>query len=376
LNLIFIYAGNLEGSSYKSRLLALTVNPTEERIKFVSMFPGRRFLKNHHPVIKEKFLSFYSSNTSSPLLRGLKVLLGHFNILLYIVFKTTNRDVLYFYNPTIKTTILSLFLAKLMGRQTVVDIVELFQSEKNTWYNRLGDKWAFKYATYPFAISESLIRFGSPYTTKKIVRLPIIVDFKRFDKSIRPQLKLIGYIGTSAAKDGLDVVLRGFAMALRSDPTLKLRLIGPKPIHFDFDKLIAQLDLYENVELTGSKSYEEVPSLLLDCDTYIMNRDNSEFSKYGYPTKLGEYFACERPVLMSNGVGFSQDYTNKVVTIMYEVENANSMADAIAWRYDNNEEAQIIAKNGYDYALTHFASEVVGAKFWDIVQELKKDVKG
>ncbi len=340
------------------------------------MFPGRRLSENKHPTVKEKFLSFCTSNTSSLLLRVLKVLIGHFNMLLYIVFKTTNRDVLYFYNPTIKTTILSLLVAKRLGRQTVVDIVELFQSEKNTWYNRLGDKWAFKYATYSFAISESLMRFGSSYTNTKIVRLPIIVDFKRFDKPIRPQSKLIGYIGTSAAKDGLDVVLRGFAMALRSDPTLKLRLIGPKPIHFDFDKLIHQLDLYENVELTGSKSYEEVPSLLLDCDTYIMNRDDSEFSKYGYPTKLGEYFACKRPVLMSDGSGFSEDYNDKQEAIKYEVENPSSLADAIAWRYENNEEAQIIAKNGYDFALTHFASEVVGAKFWDIIQKLEKDGKG
>ena len=342
----------------------------------MSMFPGRECRAYKHTDPKEKFLSFCTTNTYSLLLRVLKVLIGHFNILLYIIFKTKNTDVLYFYSPNIKTTIFTLFLAKRLGRQTVVDIVELFQSEKNTWYNRLGDKWAFKYATYPFAISESLIRLGSAYTNTKIVRLPIIVDFKRFDRSIRTQLKLIGYIGTSAAKDGLDVVLRGFALALRSDPTLKLRLIGPKPIHFDYDKLIHQLDLYENVELTGSKSYEEVPSLLLDCDTYIMNRDDSDFSKYGYPTKLGEYFACKRPVLMSNGVGFSLDYTDKVEAIKYEVENPSSLADAIAWRYDNNEESQMIAKNGYDYALTHFASEVVGAKFWDIVQEFGKDVKG
>jgi glycosyltransferase involved in cell wall biosynthesis len=335
------------------------------KIEIVSAFPGREekpisFETNEIPV---RYLSFFSKNAHFLGVRIVKVLFGLFRLYGTLLFSKNENTVLYFYNPTFFTTISHIYLSKILSIVTVIDIVECFQHEKNTWYNRLGDKWAFKYATIPFAISDKLMDYGGQYTKKPIMKLPIVVDFERFKDIIQPAKKKIGYVGTSAAKDGLDIVLKGFAEATNTDKQLKLLLIGPKPTFFNFDALVAQLNLAEKIEITGSINFEKIPSLLLTCDSFVMNRDNALFAQYGYPTKLGEYFACNRPVLMSDGLGFSEDFTDKEEAIKYEVNNPKALAEAIKWRYENEDKAQIIAQKGYDYAKNHFSKEVVGEIF-------------
>ena len=315
----------------KSRLQILTNSP-EFKVNCVNLVKGsNRF---------EKFLRVCFKTVSL----SIKVL-------------RTKGNIIMFYNPRLPISLIQRLA--FLRNVVIVDKTELFQHEKNTWYNRLGDKWAFKYATIPFAISDRLIEYGKQRTDKPIVKLPIVVDFDRFDYEVVPRTKLIGYVGTSAPKDGLNVVLKGFAKASMQDATLRIRLIGPKPTFFDFDKLVAELGIEDRIELIGSKSFEQIPQLLLECDTFIMNRDNSLFAQFGYPTKLGEYFACKRPVLMSNGPGFSEDFTDKVQAIMYEVNNPKALAGAILWRYHNPDEANKIANEGYSFAKQHFSSEVV-----------------
>ncbi len=315
----------------KSRLQLLTNSP-EFKVNCVNLVKGsNRF---------EKFLRVCFETVSL----SIKVL-------------RTKGNTIMFYNPRLPISLIQRLA--FLRNVVIVDKTELFQHEKNTWYNRLGDKWAFKYSTIPFAISDRLIEYGKQHTDKLIVKLPIVVDFERFNPKIKSRAKLIGYVGTSAPKDGLNVVLKGFAKASVEDSALRLRLIGPKPTFFDFDKLVAELGIEESIELIGSKSFEQIPQLLLECDTFIMNRDDSLFAQFGYPTKLGEYFACKRPVLMSNGRGFSEDYTDKVQAIMFEVNNPKALAEAIMWRYHNPDQANKIANEGYSFAKQHFSSEVV-----------------
>lgn len=340
------------------------LKPQYDKVKVVCPFPGREKKNPNFKVdyLSIKYLSFFSKWPDLWLIRVLKVMVGLMRLYGYILFSTQRGDTLFFYNPTFFTTISHIVLANKLGRKTIVDVVELYQYQNNTWYNRLGDKWVFKYVTIPCAISKPLIEFGQQYAQNTIIHLPIIVDHQRFRKDVKPQLKTIGYIGTSAPKDGLDMILEGFAIARKLDKHMKLKIIGPKPIHFDLDKKIEDLGIASLVQWTQTKSLDESVMELLECDTFIMNRDGSPFAQYGYPTKLGEYFACKKPVLMSDGNVFSEDYEDKEEVIKYELNNPQSLAAAISWRYDNEEQAQKIAQSGYDYSVKHFSKEVVGLK--------------
>lgn len=361
--LFFITTGSIEDTSIASRIFSL-IEEIKGNFKdciIVNLWPGKKKYDDNQKY-KIKQLSFFA-NSNSIIIRYLQVLVGHFRFLVWIIFCTGKKDIIYFYSPTVRSSLLGLIIGKFLKKNTVCDIVERFSYENENWLVKSGDIISFKYATVPFAISSLLMDFGQKYASKKITKLPIVVDFERFNPNIKPLHKLIGYVGTSAVKDGLDIVLKGFAEATNTDKQLKLLLIGPKPTFFNFDALVAQLNLAEKIEITGSINFEKIPSLLLTCDCFVMNRDNALFAQYGYPTKLGEYFACNRPVLMSDGPGFSEDFTDKVEAIKYEVNNPQALAEAIKWRYENEDKAKIIAQKGYDYAKNHFSKEVVGEIF-------------
>jgi glycosyltransferase involved in cell wall biosynthesis len=363
-NLVFCFAGQLNHSALSARLLALSqvINyPTY----FISLF--RSGLNANPDVVSVKYLS---NDSSYLVIRIAQRILGNLRGIVYCMF--LSKSIIYFYNPRVIAGFLPMLFARIRGHLVIMDRTEIYHHRHKWLGDKISDSLTFRLAHVNFCISNYILNKAKERTTE-VNELPIVVDFNRFFSKITPQQNLIGYVGTSGPKDGLELVLAGFAKALESNTKLRLRIIGPKPCYFDYDALVKELNLVDHIELTGSITHDEVPEKLLQCDTFIMNRTNSEFAKYGYPTKLGEYFACKRPVLMSNGPGFSEDYTDKVEAIKYEVDNPQALADAILWRYNNPKEAEAIAQCGYDYAKKHFAAEVVGAIFRDTIQTYLED---
>ena len=117
-------------------------------------------------------------------------------------------------------------------------------------------------------------------------------------------------------------------------------------------------------------TYEDVSWLLLECDTLLMNRDESEFATFGYPIKLGEYFACVKPVLMSNGEGFAIEFEDKNEVYKYEVDDVDSLVEKIIYRYEHIGESDAVAKRGYQFALDHFDANKKGQFLTNILKDL------
>ena len=101
-----------------------------------------------------------------------------------------------------------------------------------------------------------------------------------------------------------------------------------------------------------------------------MNRNDSKFAAFGYPIKLGEYFACKRTVVMSNGNGFSEDFEDGNQVYKFEVNSATSLANTIRQRYRNSGEADAVASRGYDYAKDFFDSRKLGGYLVNILNTL------
>lgn len=274
---------------------------------------------------------------------------GILNSLMYI-FKLKKGEYVYFYNPTFFSSIYALILARIRGVKIVVDQTEIYSLDRYRFLNKLAEYISARMANIILAISTNIDQHFKNLGAKQILRFPIMVEVERFNIDIKPYKQLIGYIGSFGPKDGIDLMLRGFKHAQIKIPNLKLRLIGCNLEFPHLKKLIIKLDLEKSIELTGKVDYEDIPRLLMECDTFIMNRTSSKFASFGYPIKLGEYLACNRPILMSNGEGFSEDYEHLIEAIKYEIDDLQSLSEAILWRFNNNEKAIFIANNGYNYS--------------------------
>ena len=368
MNKIAIYIPNdfPNGEKNNARLKAIGENLTNHEwdITYISLMPTRFAENEKEPQPKSwqkqpvKHILNWSTYPSSFGIRVFQIIACQFAFLLFILRHGRSFDVSYFYTPQWIGTMLGLLLCKAMGLVTVVDQTDLHSTFRNRFMHKTEERLVSNVPTLLLAISSFLsFHFKGLKGKAPIEEFSILVNMERFVVSYQSQKYLLGYIGSFAEKDGIEMLLHAISIAKESIPEIKVRLIGNDPFLEKTKEWISTLELDSNIDLVGSVSYDEIPKLLKECDSLIMNRVSTKFAETGYPIKLGEYFACNRPVLMSNGPGFSEDYTHLKEAIKYEVDDAQSLADAIIWRYENPMIANKIAQNGYKFAKENFDAE-------------------
>ncbi len=343
---------------------------------FVSVYPSRFSKSINHPQPNTwrdhqvKFLSVSRKYPQLFILRLIQIAVGHVMMFFFILFNSRKYDVLYFYNPRFTDSLLGLRLASLLGKSIVVDQTEMFSLNKNPKIHKIEEQWISKHATVLLAISNNILNHFKLVRKDNIYLFPILVDLERFNIDREEEKHLLGYIGSFASKDGIETLLDAVVLLKKDIPDIRLRLVGHHPKMNVLLKKVEALGIADSIEITGTVAFDEIPWLLCECDTLIMNRNDSKFAAYGYPIKLGEYFACKRTVVMSNGNGFSEDFEDGNQVYKYQINSAASLADTIKERYRNRGEADAVATRGYEYAKDYFDSKKLGDYLANIINTL------
>ena len=377
--LAIVFSGDFpEGNTKNARLKIIANELIEDNwiSYFFSAYPYRfsKTLNHKQPSRWNGFrISFFSLSRTYPslfILRIFQIICSHIVILFWTLFRAHKFNSFYYYNPRWTDTLLSLYINSLLGRKCIVDQTELFSSGKNRAWHQSEERVIAKRASVLFVISNKLLEHFKSIRTKPTHLFPILINTERFNVGTEEQQHLLGYIGSFAAKDGVNLLLEALQTVRKSNDKVRLRLIGYNP---EMDKLIdkvAFLGLQDFVEITGTVTFKEIPWLLNECNTLLMNRDASSFASYGYPIKLGEYFACKKPVIMSDGDGFSTDFEDRNQVYKYKVDDASSLAETILYRYKNIGESDAIAARGYQYALDYFDSSKKGRFLTTVLKDL------
>ena len=213
--------------------------------------------------------------------------------------------------------------------------------------------------------------FSKIYPSSQISQIPILVDMSRFEnidvpkKSNKKTLTYIGYMG--GTKDGVQMLLEAIAKVKLSIDCFKLQLVGygpEKDIQL-IKKKVKELNIQDNVLFLGSKTSAEIPKILLNSDLLVLARPNNNQAKAGFPTKLGEYLASKRPVLitLTGEIGkYLKDNENAYVV---EPDNNDHFANKLIYTLNDPKSAQI-AENGYNVANNNFNYKLYKNKLQDI----------
>lgn len=191
--------------------------------------------------------------------------------------------------------------------------------------------------------------------------LNMFVDTTRFQGlKKQPSEPYIAYCGTASNnKDGVDQLIKAFAIVVKKYPKYKLYIIGKTPSkqqRFDNFELVKDLGIENNVVFTGVVSSSEIPQMLMNATILALDRPNNLQAKYGFPTKLGEYLQTGNPVVITR-VGdipiFLKDGESALIA---EPENPNSFSEKLCWAIEHPVEAREIGKKGKQVADFHFNS--------------------
>lgn len=202
---------------------------------------------------------------------------------------------------------------------------------------------------------------------EKIQVINMTVDPSRFIglKKKEGTDRYIAYCGAvSNYKDGVDVLIKSFAVVAKQVPDIKLYIIGGFPFKKDKEEdyaLVESLGLNERVVFTGTIPREQMPQMLKNAEALVLARPDNIQAKYGFPTKLGEYLLTCNPVVVTR-VGdipqFLKDGESAYIAEPGNVEEiAHKMIEAVT-----SPKAKAIGQNGADVAIREFNSETESKK--------------
>lgn len=282
--------------------------------------------------------------------------------------KLTNRlDIIIIYNPRLSTLLFHLLSKVLLSKKLILIVPEFYEKPKSSFFSLsslkyldfyLGINYFYKYADKFIVLTEYLRNYLALRckSGKRILIMPNLIDPERFNlNSVMPfksGTTTIGYVGTPTRKDGITDLIKSFSIINRLNHDTHLLIIGDitngNTILPELKKYAFGLGIPEDsITFKGLTSHAEIPRLLLSCQILALTRPKGVFAEAGFPTKLGEYFSCKKPVVLTRVGDMASYYSDKEQVVFAEPEDITSIVTAFKFVIDNPAKAQEIGMNGF-----------------------------
>ena len=317
---------------------------------------------------------------------------GALHLYFYILEKKMKKEVnlIIKYDVSFNNDLLLLLFAKFLNIKLIYVIVEFYKKPSRSLMSLSFYKWLDfyfgitllpKYADGIIVLTTFLENFIlKKFDYKKPILIqPNLVDSSFFDNSkiiasYKDGFKTIGYCGVLNPKDGIYDLLNSFQMLLEKHPKTHLLIIGDitngSSIIPELKKYTSKLKIIKNVTFTGLVSTEKVPALLNACDILALPRKSGIFAEAGFPTKLGEYFACKKPVVVSKVGDIPKYFTNYKEVVLVEPDNPLSLFSGFNYLLLNEKQASIIGANGYHWMKNNLDYPVVSKRLLDFIDNV------
>jgi glycosyltransferase involved in cell wall biosynthesis len=133
---------------------------------------------------------------------------------------------------------------------------------------------------------------------------------------------LLTYVGRIVPIKRLDVLLRGMALASRSDPLLHLAIVGDGEERAELQRLATELGLSKSVSFLGHRP--DLPQLLAATDIAVLSSANE-----GTPVSLIEAAAAGKPAVAS-AVGGVPEVVSAKTGVLYAPGDETALAQSVA----------------------------------------------
>ena len=158
-------------------------------------------------------------------------------------------------------------------------------------------------------------------------------------------------------QNGVDYLLEAFLKIYQDYPDSRLIIIGDNTRVSRMQKInhiLSKVSDCERIIFTGQLNRNEVIKWINSAYSLALARPNNIQAKYGFPTKLGEYLATGKPVVITS-VGdiplFLKDGENAYIA---KPDDVDSFADKLRECLDNPELAKLIGMKGKELVYNEF----------------------
>lgn len=213
-----------------------------------------------------------------------------------------------------------------------------------------------------FCISQYLIDFYSKrgFDREKLFLVPSTVDSGRFDRHFDPILpyEYILYCGSlTILKDGVNILIESFNRISGKYPHINLVLIGKGDTVEDemlIKDLVLKLNIEKRVIFLGQLPRTAIPPYLCNAKVLALARPESIIADAGFPSKLTEYLATGKPVVVTKVGEIPVYLTDSVNAFLSEPDNIDDFTKKMAYVLGNYEIASEVGRMGKELTLTIF----------------------
>jgi glycosyltransferase involved in cell wall biosynthesis len=370
---ILITSSNFPRGSAAANYLNLFCRGITERGTSIEVFILKGFFLGYqHTADTKKNVTDYGvcysylgfvNRSSNKLIKILGDLYSFFSLgfLLLSLFRDRKNITVFAYNNEIHHSILLNLYCRLVRIKIVTFVPEYYDPSEFTggilkrlrWYSFLinfnyVNRWSDKLIAFSSFIKNKYIE--KKYPEHNIMIQPNLTDFDFWYSESASTDFTIGYSGTPYKKDGIEDLLTAVGLLNKNNIGISLLIVGDvvneNSIIPSLRDLCDKLGIRKSVTFTGYVPIEDVKKWLNKCEILAITRPNIVQTVAGFPTKIGEYFACSKTVLSTKIGDVGNYFRDREEIIFAESGNPKSIAENIEWILSNRDKCREIAKNG------------------------------
>jgi len=212
----------------------------------------------------------------------------------------------------------------------------------------------------------------------RLLKIPILMDAHQFARGAEPGRiggEYVAFCGTlNEAKDGVLTLAKAFAQICAEFPGLRLVLIGDSPKVSQIPGVrafVEQLGIADRVVFVGVVARGELPGYLDSATALALARPSSRQADAGLPTKVGEYLATGRPVVVTR-TGEIDTYLEDGVNVYFAApDDASAFAGRLRHVLQHPEEAAAVGRRGREAACEFFDFRANGRRIREFIVQFR-----
>ena len=269
------------------------------------------------------------------------------------------------YNNEVHTNLVIYPIAKLFGIKIISFVPEFYDKgtfegsflRRLKWYGFLFNfsylnRLSYKLIVFSYYLKEEYLKFG--YKESDIIVQPNLTDFDYWRIESPKTQYTLGYSGTPSIENGLYDLFAAMSVLKKEGIITTLSVIGDKlfgnSIIPELVEVCKGYGIADNITFKGLVELDEVKRNLSECEILTLTRPAMIQTLAGFPTKLGEYFASGKKVLVTNFGDIEKYFLNQEELVIAQSGSVEDIAKKIKWMIENGTEAELLTQQGYKKA--------------------------
>jgi glycosyltransferase involved in cell wall biosynthesis len=180
---------------------------------------------------------------------------------------------------------------------------------------------------------------------------------------------VVSYIGTLGLAHGLEALVQAASELQSSLPEIRFLLVGEGA---DKERLVTRTSELHltNVQFCFQQPRQRIPSIICASDVCLVLLKKADVFKTVIPTKMLEFMACGRPVILGVDGQARQIVEQAQAGVFVEPENPAALTQAIIRLYGDSKRRRTLGNNGRDYIVEHLSRHKTAQVYIDVLQNV------